>query len=111
MTVSIAHGNGPSVSMPPDAIVAGKPRPKPRAQQITWSVIASPTATSFAGNSYDRVRDAMGEVFGDFPIRLDREAHPVLLAMAAASGEGGECFRMWAKALDRYGGLELVDVE
>ena len=89
-------------------LVAGRPPIASDNQQITWSPIADPTILPFTGTSYDKVKNALSEVFGPYPIRLAGGNHVLVLqGMMAAAGEGREPFRVLLTALTKFGALEV----
>jgi hypothetical protein len=90
------------------SVVAGKPPIATPSANITWSPIAEGVNLSFAGSSFEEVRDALTTAFGPFPIRLSSGNHMLVLqGMVAAAGERKEPYRALLTALSRFGGLEL----
>jgi hypothetical protein len=75
--------------------------------QIQWSAIAAPTSISFLGTSFWPVKEALIEVFGEFPFNLGAPDLPILKAMAAVSKEGATPYINIIDALEKYGALSI----
>ena len=81
-------------------------------ERITFSPVGAPCELPFTGLGYVRVRDALKDVFGPFPIRLsEAKGHgPILHAMGSAVGKDGEmAFVVLADRLAKWGEMELRD--
>lgn len=78
-----------------------------KANFITFASVAKPQRISFLGTDISTVREALEEVFGDFPIRVSKKDMNILTGMCAASGEGRKPYEELCGALEKYQELEI----
>lgn len=94
-----------------NSVVSAKPERKfvaPQSGQIVFSALTFPERLSFMGNTFWGIKNALTQIFGEFPITLDSSHLPQIKAMAAASGEGNAAYNQIAEALEKHGGLSLA---
>ena len=107
-TIEFKGGNK-SMRREGEPTVAGRPSVGTGENSITWTPV-SPSANilKFNGTDYHATREALGEAFGPFPMRLSKDKHlSILWGMQVGAGEGRAPFAELHAALDQYGELEL----
>jgi hypothetical protein len=100
--------HGPSVRVTSEATVAlADETSKPDPTQMSWRPLSQHRRVTFLGTSFPAVYRALGDVFGEFPLRLTRDHALTLRAMAAVAGEGREPYDQIAEALVRFSDIEV----